>query len=62
MRIYEKVSSYIKKNKLSSESIAIRSGIPQKDFQAIISGKKTLYPEELRAICYALNVKPEKFM
>ncbi|MBO5163954.1 MAG: helix-turn-helix transcriptional regulator [Ruminococcus sp.] len=62
MRIYEKISNYIKKNKLSSESIARRSGISQKDFQAIMNGKQTLYPEELRAICYALNVKPEKFM
>lgn len=62
MRIYEKVSNYIKNNKLSSENIAKRSGISQNDFQAIMNGKQTLYPEELRAICYALNVKPEKFM
>lgn len=62
MRIYEKVSNYIKNNKLSSENIAKQSGIPQKDLQAIISGKQTLYPEEFRSICYALNVKPENFM
>lgn len=62
MRIYEKVSNYIKNNKLSSENIAKQSGIPQKDIQAIINGKQTLYPEEFRAICYALNVKPENFM
>ena len=30
--------------------------------EAILNGKQTLYPEDLRAICYALNVKPEKFM
>lgn len=62
MRIYEKVNNYIKNNKLSSDKIAKRSGIPTKDFQAILNGKQTLYPDELRAICYALNVKPETFM
>ena len=62
MRIYEKVNNYIKNNKLSSDKVAKRSGIPPKDFQAILNGKQTLYPDELRAICYALNVKPETFM
>lgn len=62
MRIYKKVNNYIKSNKLSSDKVAKRSGIPTKDFQAILNGKQTLYPDELRAICYALNVKPEMFM
>lgn len=62
MRIYEKVNNYIKNNKLSSDKIAKMSDIPAKEFQAILNGKQTLYPKEFRAICYALNVKPETFM
>lgn len=62
MRIYEKVNNYIKNNKLSSDKVAKRSGIPAKEFQAIMNGKQALYPKEFRAICYALNVKPEMFM
>lgn len=62
MGIYEKVNNYIKKNNLSYESIAKRSDISPKDFQAMMNGKQKLYPEEFRAICYALNVKPETFM
>lgn len=62
MRIYEKVNNYIKNNKLSSDKIAKRSDIPAKEFQAILNGKQPLYPKEFRAICYALNVKPETFM
>ena len=42
MRIYEKVNNYIKNNKLSSDKVAKRSGIPTKDFQAILNGKQTL--------------------
>ena len=62
MRIYEKVNNYIKDNKLSSDKIAKMSDIPAKEFQAIMNGKQALYPKEFRAICYALNVKPETFM
>ena len=42
--------------------VAKKAGISAKSFDAILNGKQTLYPEDLRAICYALNVKPEKFM
>ena len=62
MRIYEKVNNYNKNNKLSSDKIAKMSDIPAKEFQAIMNGKQALYPKEFRAICYALNVKPETFM
>lgn len=62
MRVYENVRMYIKKNGLNQSSVAKKAGISAKTFNAILNGKQTLYPEELRAICYALNVKPEKFM
>lgn len=62
MRIYEKVNTYIKNNKLNCSSIAKKAGISERAFQAILNGQQTLYPEDLKAICYALNVKPEKFM
>jgi len=62
MGIYQKINNYIKKNNLSYECIAKKSNISPKDLQAMMNGKQTLYPEDLRAICYALNVKPEKFM
>lgn len=62
MRVYENVRMYIKKNGLSQSSVAKKAGFSAKTFDAILNGKQTLYPEDLRAICYALNVKPEKFM
>lgn len=62
MRVYENVRTYIKKNGLNQSSIAKKAGISSKTFDAILNGKQTLYPEDLRAICYALNVRPEKFM
>jgi DNA-binding helix-turn-helix protein len=62
MRVYENVRTYINKNGLNQSSIAKKAGISSKTFDAILNGKQTLYPEDLRAICYALNVRPEKFM
>ena len=62
MRVYENVRTYIKKNGLNQSSIAKKAGISAKNFDAILNGKQTLCMDDLRAICYALNVKPEKFM
>lgn len=62
MKVYENVRSYIKKNELKPSKVAKKAGLSDKTFNAILSGKQKLYPEELKAICYALNVKPEKFM
>lgn len=62
MRVYENVRTYIKKNGLNQSNVAKKAGISSKTFDAILNGKQTLYPEDLRAICYALNVRPEKFM
>lgn len=62
MRVYENVRTYIKKHGLNQSSIAKKAGFSVKTFDAILNGKQTLYPEDLRAICYALNVRPEKFM
>ena len=57
MRVYENVRTYINKNGLNQSSIAKKAGISSKTFDAILNGKQTLYPEDLRAICYALNVR-----
>ena len=62
MRVYEKVRTYMANNDLKAANVAKKAGISAKSFDAILNGKQTLYPEGLRAICYALNVKPEKFM
>ena len=62
MKVYEKVRTYIIDNNLNQESVAQKSGIPSTAFNAIMNGKRTLYAEELRAICIALNVNPERFV
>lgn len=62
MRVYEKVRAYIIDNGLKQVSVAKKAGIPNVTFNAILNGKRTLYADDLRAICLALNVSPETFI
>ena len=62
MKIYEKIRAYLDENGIKQISVAKRAGIPNVTFNAIMNGKRTLYAEDLRAICLALNVSPETFM
>lgn len=62
MRVYEKVRTYIDENGLKQVAIAKKVGISQTTFNAILNGKRTLYADDLRAICIALNVSPELFI
>ena len=62
MRVYEKVREYIDSQGLKQVSVAQKAGIPKTTFNAIMNGKRTLYDDDLRAICLALNVSPELFI
>lgn len=62
MYVYEKVRAYMDDNGLKQVAIAEESGIPVTTFNSILNGKRTLYAEDLKAICQALKVRPELFI
>lgn len=62
MRVYEKVRAYIDDHGIKQVAVAQKSGISKVTFNAIMNGKRTLYADDLRAICLALNVSPELFI
>lgn len=62
MKVYEKVREYILINGCKQVAIAKKAGIPNAAFHAIMTGKRTLYADDLSAICLALNVSPELFI
>ena len=62
MKIYEKVRHYIDEQGMKQVVIAEKAGISKTTFNAIMNGKRTMYAEDLRAICIALNVSPEIFI
>lgn len=62
MKVYEKVRAYLELNGVKQISVAKKAGIPNVTFNAILNGKRTLYADDLRSICLALNVAPETFI
>lgn len=62
MSVYEKVRAYLDDNGLKQVTVAQKAGIAKVTFNAIMNGKRTLYADDLRAICLALNVSPELFI
>ncbi|MEG0570964.1 MAG: helix-turn-helix transcriptional regulator [Oscillospiraceae bacterium] len=62
MRVYEKVRDYLDDKGLKHTVVARKSGISNSTFNAILNGKRTLYADDLRAICLALDVSPEVFI
>lgn len=62
MPVYKKVKAYIDENGLKQIAVAKKVGIPKITFNAMLAGKQTMYADDLRAICLALNVSPEVFI
>ena len=62
MSVYEKVRAYIDAQGLKQVVIAQKAKIPNATFNAILNGKRTMYAEDLKAICEVLDVSADKFM
>ena len=62
MKVYQKVRQYIDDHHLKQISIARKAGIPKGTFGAMLNGKRTMYADDLRSICYALNVSADTFI
>jgi transcriptional regulator with XRE-family HTH domain len=62
MQIYEKVKKYIVENGLKQVIVAKKAGISAGTLSSILNGKRTMYAEDLRALCCALNISAEAFM
>lgn len=62
MCVYQKVRSYLVDNGIEPAWVGEKIGVPISTLNAILDGTETLYADDLRAICYALNVSPEEFI
>lgn len=62
LRVYQKVRGYIEDKGIKQVVVAQKAGISKTTFNAIMNGKRTLYADDLRAICIALDVSPEVFI
>lgn len=55
MRVYERVRDYLDSRGIKHCVVARKAGIPEKTFNAIMCGKRTMYADDLEAICHALG-------
>ena len=62
MEVYKKVRAYIEDNGYKQLAVAQKAGISKVTFNAMMNGKRTMYADDLRSICLALNVSPEVFI
>lgn len=62
MQVYEKVRAYIDERGYPRGAVAEKAGISEATLSAILKGRRTMYADDLRAICLALNVSPEVFI
>ena len=62
MSVSKKVRTFLEENNLIQKEIARRADIPYPAFNAMMTGRRKMHAEDLCAICYALNVKPEVFI
>ena len=62
MKVHEKVREYIDRHHLKQISIAKEANIPNATFNAMLNGKRTMYADDLGAICKALGVSADVFI
>ncbi len=62
MEVYKKVREYIKENGYKQLAVAQKAGFSKVTFNAMMNGKRTMYADDLKAVCLALNVSPELFI
>ena len=62
MKVYEAVRAYIDHQGIKQTVLAQKAGIATNTLNAMLNGKRTMYADDLREICIALNVSPEMFI
>ena len=62
MSVAKKVKAYLEANNLTQGDVAQRINMHISTFNAMMNDRRMMYPEDMRAICLALKVKPEVFM
>lgn len=62
MHVYERVKSYVKQSGINQLELSRITNIPISSLNAMLNGKRKMYVDDLRTICFALNTLPEEFV
>ncbi len=62
MTVAERVKELIRDDGLKQYAVAKKSGIPEKQFNALLNGRKTFTADLLVPICKAINRSPDEVL
>ncbi len=62
MHVYEKVREYLDEHGIKQISVAKATNISIATLNAMLNGKRTMYADDLKAICEALKVSASTFI
>ena len=62
MLVYQRVKQYLEDHGITQSFVAEKCNFNPTTFNAMMNGKRKMYAEDLRLVCYALNVSPEVFI
>jgi transcriptional regulator with XRE-family HTH domain len=62
MQVYERINKYVKDSGVKQYVIAHKAGYTEKQFSALMTGRKKMRPEDVERICAALDVPASEFI
>ena len=62
MEIRQRIKDCINEKGLKQYVVANKAGFSQKQFSAMMTGKRKIYAVDIEPICTALNVKVDEFI
>lgn len=62
LKIPKRIQEYINSEGLKQRVVAQRAGYTEKQFSAMMTGRKRIYAVDIEKICLALDVSPLEFI
>lgn len=58
----QRIKDYLQRNGISREDLSQKTGIPQREINSMLAGRKNIYPDSIVKFCIALNTDPNSLL
>ncbi|AFV02841.1 MULTISPECIES: helix-turn-helix transcriptional regulator [unclassified Dehalobacter] len=62
MKVYERIQNYLRNNGLKQKHVADKAGYTEKQFSAMMTGRRKIFSEDYIQICNVLHVPVTAFI
>lgn len=62
MKVYERINIHIKSSGMKQYAIAQKAGYTPKQFSAMMTGRRSIFGDDVERICAALGVPVDEFI